>query len=65
MLTAKEPYSNIQKELLKIYETNLPDEVLVELKNSMAHFFLIKMRTNADKIWLNKGYTDDFLSKAN
>ncbi|TAF45331.1 MAG: hypothetical protein EAZ51_04755 [Sphingobacteriales bacterium] len=64
MLTKKESYSNIQKELLKIYDTNVPDDVLVELKNNMARFFLLKMRAKADKIWFEKNFTDELLSKA-
>ncbi len=65
MLSSKKPYSNIQQELLQIYETNVSDDILIELKKTMAHFFLVKMRSSADKIWLEKGYSDELLSKVN
>ncbi len=52
------PLSNVQLELLKLYATGVSDETLLELKKTMAKFFLDKMRQSADKIWEEKGYTD-------
>jgi hypothetical protein len=53
------PLSNVQMELLKLYATDIEDETLLELKKMMAKFFLDKMRSSADKIWEEKGYSDD------
>lgn len=52
------PLSNVQLELLKLYATGVSDETLLELKKTMAKFFLDRMRQSADKIWEEKGYTD-------
>lgn len=52
------PLSNVQVELLKLYSTGIADETLLELKRTMAKFFLDKMRNSADKIWEEKGYSD-------
>lgn len=52
------PLSNVQVELLKLYATGVSDETLLELKRTMAKFFLDRMRNNVDKIWEEKGYTD-------
>jgi hypothetical protein len=55
--------SNIQQELLNIYATNISDATLVELKQTMAKFFLDKIRSEADKIWKTKELSDANLSK--
>jgi hypothetical protein len=52
------PLSNVQMELLKLYSTGIEDETLLELKRTIAKFFLDKMRSSADKIWDEKGYSD-------
>ncbi|CAN5196185.1 hypothetical protein BH09BAC4_BH09BAC4_46860 [soil metagenome] len=57
------PLSNVQMELLKLYSTGVPDEMLIELKKVMANFFLDKLRSQADKVWEEKGYTDEFFKQ--
>ena len=52
------PLSNVQIELLKLYATGVADETLIDLKRTMAKFFLDRMRKSADKVWEEKGYTD-------
>ncbi len=57
------PLSNVQVELLKLYATGVSDETLIELKRTMAKFFLDRMRKSADMVWEEKGYTDSSLNK--
>lgn len=57
------PLSNIQAELLKLFIANIPDNDLLELKKIMAKFLLEKARNNADRIWDDKGYTDEQLQQ--
>ncbi len=61
------PLSNIQTELLKVFSADIPETHLLELKNIMARFLLEKAQDSADKIWQEKGYSDeklrDILSK--
>ena len=56
--TLNPPLSNVQLELLKLYSTGVPDQTLLELKKTMARFFLDRMRTSADTIWEEKRYSD-------
>lgn len=55
------PLSNVQMELLKLYSTGIADDTLVDLKKTMAKFFLDRMRKSADKVWEEKGYSDSQL----
>ncbi|MFN8430284.1 MAG: hypothetical protein U0V04_09915 [Spirosomataceae bacterium] len=57
------PFSNVQMELLKIYATGVSDETLLELKKTMAAFFLKRLRENADSVWEEKEYSDNVLSQ--
>jgi hypothetical protein len=54
------PLSNVQLELLKRYAANVSDETLVELRKVMSKFFFDKMRQQADAVWQEKGYSDEF-----
>lgn len=56
--TSKPPLSNVQLELLKLYAAGVSDETLMELKMTMARFFLDRMRKSADRVWEEKGYSD-------
>ena len=38
------PLSNVQLELLKLYATGVTDETLLELKKTLAKFFLDRMQ---------------------
>jgi len=51
--------SNVQLELLKIYSADIPNEELIELKNVLAGFFAEKAIKSADRIWDEKGLTND------
>ncbi len=53
------PLSNVQLELLKIYSTNIKDSDLQDLKGVLAQFFAQKSIALANKIWDEKGYTDE------
>ncbi|QDK82746.1 hypothetical protein EXU85_30710 [Spirosoma sp. KCTC 42546] len=59
------PLSNVQTELLKLYSTDISDEMLLELKKVMAKFFLDKLRNQADQVWEEKKYTDEFFKNLN
>lgn len=52
------PLSNIQIELLKLYSVGVSDEILLEFKKVMSQILMKKMRDEADRIWLEKGYTE-------
>ena len=45
-------------ELLKLYSVSVSDDILLELKEVMSKFLMQKLREEADKVWLEKGYTE-------
>ena len=53
------PLSNVQLELLKLYATDLSNEDMMDLKNTLSQFYAQKSIQLANKIWDEKGYTDD------
>lgn len=63
------PLSNIQIELLKLYSVGVSDEVLLEFKRLMSQFIMQKLRDEAGKVWLEKGYNEthihEWLGKTN
>lgn len=59
----RQPLSNIQVELLKLFSADIPERHLMEIKNMIARFLLEKTRDRADTIWKEKGYTDERLKE--
>lgn len=68
-MSAAHPLSNLQQELLKIYSSDIPEEDLLHIKRYLAKYFALKAIGEADKIWDEKGYSNntmnDWLSKGN
>ena len=56
---ATQPLSNLQLELLRLYETGISDKHLLELKEVIAKFLFEKAFDQADEIWEEKGYNSD------
>ncbi|MFK7946125.1 MAG: hypothetical protein AB8G11_00950 [Saprospiraceae bacterium] len=54
-----QPLSNVQIELLKVFSYNLDNSELLELKDTLANFFAQRAVKAADKVWDEKGWTDD------
>ena len=57
------PLTNVQSVLLQLFNAEIPDKDLEELKTIIARFFLDKARDKADIIWNEKGYTDEKLQQ--
>ena len=57
------PLSNVQVELMKLFNTNLSDSELVELKDLLARFYADKAIDKADKIWDKKELSDKDMEK--
>jgi len=58
-----QPLSNVQKELLKLYSTNLSSEELRELKIVLGEYYARKAIKASDKIWGNKNYSDEIMDE--
>ena len=57
------PLSNVQVELLKLYSTNLSEEDLLDLRTMIARYYADRAIKNADKIWKERGLTNDDMEK--
>ena len=51
--------SNLQIELLKVFSRNLSDVQLLEIKQILANYFAQKATEEMDKIWDEKGWTNE------
>ncbi len=59
MSTLKYPLNNAQVELMKLFGTALSNNDLKDLKQLLATFFADKAIKGADKLWDEKGLTND------
>ncbi len=59
MQTQSPPLSNLQQELLKLYASNVSEADLLAIKRFLAKYFAEKAIAQADKIWDEKGYTNE------
>lgn len=48
-MTTSSHLSNVQQELLKIYSTDVPDDLLLKLKRVMADFFKNELLQETDQ----------------
>ena len=59
MAVIKQPLTNVQLELLKVFTHNLTEEDLKELKNVLGQFFANRLVEKANKVWDEKGWTEE------
>jgi hypothetical protein len=57
------PLSNLQQELLKLYSADISDADLLHIKHYLARYFAFKAIGEADKVWDEKGYTNDTMDQ--
>jgi hypothetical protein len=54
----KQPLSNVQLELLKMFSHQLSDTDLVALRTTLAQFFAQRLIAQADAVWEENQWTD-------
>lgn len=59
----KQPFSNMQLELLKLYASDVSDEDLLAIKDLLAKYFLAKAKDAADKAWDERELSEEKLMK--
>jgi len=59
MRTSSTPLTNLQRELIKLFAREVPEEDLKNIKQLIANYFAEKTMDAADKAWEEKGWTDD------
>ena len=63
MTAISKPFSNIQMELLKLYSMNIDDNDLLHFKNYLSQFFMQKAIDEADKVWDEKGFSNELMDE--
>ena len=53
------PLSNLQIELLQLYSQDVSDEDLIAIKRMLAMYFADKASDEMDKLWTEKGWTNE------
>lgn len=62
-MSAAQPLSNIQQELLKLYSSNIEEADLLQIKRFLAKYFATKAIDEADRIWEQKNYKNETMDK--
>ncbi|MBS1528722.1 MAG: hypothetical protein JSU01_00320 [Bacteroidetes bacterium] len=61
-MEAAEKLTNVQLELLKLFQYNLPEKQLAEIKNILAKYFANSATEEMDKLWAEKGWNNDTIN---
>ena len=59
----KQPFTNVQLELLKTFSHQLPESDLIDLKNTLAVFFAKRLVIQADTVWKEKNWNDELVDE--
>lgn len=62
-IQASQKLSNLQLELLKLYAMGVSDEELRDIKRMLAKYFMEKAMDEADKVWDERGYTNELMEE--
>ena len=57
MEVIKQPFTNVQLEILKVFSRNLSEADLKKFRKTIALFFAERATNAADKVWDEKGWT--------
>ncbi|MDB5138615.1 MAG: hypothetical protein JWR12_531 [Mucilaginibacter sp.] len=55
--------TNVQIELLKLFQYNLPEKQLAEIKNLLANYFAKAATTEMDKLWKENNWNNDIMKE--
>ena len=55
--------SNLQLELLKVFSHNISDDELLDIRRMLAQYFMKRAIKAADKVWNEKGYSNELMNK--
>jgi hypothetical protein len=59
----KQPFTNVQLELLKTFSHQLSESDLIDLKNTLALFFAQRLIIQANKSWEEKKWNNETVDK--
>ena len=55
--------TNVQIELLKLFQYDLPEKQLVEIKNLLARYFANSATAEMDKLWEENNWSNDMMKE--
>jgi len=55
--------TNLQLELLKLFAHDISDKELLDIKRMLADYFSRKLVKEADRVWDEKGLTNDDMDR--
>lgn len=55
--------TNVQIELLKLFQYNLPEKQLTEIKNILAKYFAGTATAEMDKMWEKNDWNNDLMKE--
>ncbi|MDR3181174.1 MAG: hypothetical protein LBT61_04515 [Prevotellaceae bacterium] len=55
--------TNLQFEIVKMFNYELNNNELVEIKDLLANYFQSKIDRNTDKLWTDRGWTNNTMSQ--
>ncbi len=59
----KQNFTNVQKELLKLYAREVSEKELLEIRQLLANYFAKTAIVNADKVWKKNEYDEDWVTR--
>lgn len=62
MKVLDKPLSNLQLEILKIYNFDLKEEQLLEIKNLLAKYFAEKASDTMDELWKKNNWSEQTMN---
>jgi hypothetical protein len=55
--------TNVQVELLKLFQYNLPEKQLAEIKNILTKYFAQTATAEMDKLWEENSWSNDVMKE--
>ncbi len=62
-IQASQKLSNLQLELLKLFAMGVSEKELREIKRMLAKYFMEKTIEEANKVWDERGYTNELMDE--
>lgn len=62
MMEATGKLTNVQIELLKLFQYDLPEKQLAEIKNMLAKYFAQTATAEMDKLWDENNWTNETMN---
>lgn len=56
-------YTNLQLELLDLFQHEVPETELLEIKELLGSYFAHKATKEADRLWKEKEWTNEMMDK--